>query len=52
VSPRLGKIVEEVRLHGSHRFRGAVTGFENAFGEVIPNNAVILAALSMVPPRS
>ena len=52
VSPRLGKVVEEVRLRGSHRFRGAVTGFENAFGEVIPNNAVILAALSLVPPRS
>ncbi len=50
-SPRLGKVVEEVRLHGSNRFRGAVKGFENAFGDVIPNNAVILKAISMVPRR-
>lgn len=50
-SPRLGKLVEEVRLHGSNRFRGAVKGFENAFGDVIPNNAVILKAISMVPRR-
>lgn len=51
VSPRLGKVVEEVRLHGSNRFRGAVKGFENAFGDVITNNAVILKAISMVPRR-
>ena len=50
-SPRLGKVVEEVRLHGSNRFRGAVKGFENAYGDVIPNNAVILKAISMVPRR-
>jgi hypothetical protein len=50
-SPRPGKIVGEVRLHGSNQFRGAVTGFENAYGAVIPNNAVILKALSMVPRR-
>jgi len=51
-SPRLGKVIEEVRLHGSHGFRGAVQGYENNFGEVIPSNAVMLAALSVVPPRS
>lgn len=50
-SPRLGKVVAEVRLHGSNRFRGAVSGFENAYGDIIPNNAVILKAISMVPRR-
>jgi len=52
MNPRLGKVIEEVRLHGSHRFRGAVKGYENNFGEIIPSNAVLLAALSLVPPRS
>jgi hypothetical protein len=51
MSPRLGKVVREVRLRGSTRFRGAVPGFENTFGEVIPNNAVILKALSLVRKR-
>jgi len=50
-SPRLGKVIEEVRLHGSNRFRGAVKGYENAFGDIIPSNAVILKAISMVPRR-
>jgi hypothetical protein len=51
-SPRLGKIIQEVRLHGSRRFRGAVDGFENAYGPVIASNAVILKALSMVTKRA
>ena len=50
-SPRLGKVIEEVRLRGSRRFRGAVTGYENAFGDIIPNNAVMLKAISVVPSR-
>jgi hypothetical protein len=50
-SPRLGKVIKEVRLKGSTRFRGAVAGFENAFGEIIPNNAVILKAISFVKKR-
>jgi len=50
-SPRLGKVIKEVRLKGSTGFRGAVPGFENAFGEVIPNNAVILKAISVVRKR-
>jgi hypothetical protein len=50
-SPRLGKVVEEVRLRGSTRFRGAVPGFENRFGQVIANNAVMLKAISYVPRR-
>jgi Glycosyl hydrolase family 20, domain 2/Glycosyl hydrolase family 20, catalytic domain len=50
-SPRLGKVVEEVRLKGSTRFRGAVPGFENRFGEVISSNAIMLKAISYVPRR-
>jgi len=50
-SPRLGKVIREVRLKGSKGFRGAVAGFENYFGEVIPNNAVVLKALSLVKKR-
>lgn len=50
-SPRLGKVIQEVRLKGSSRFRGAVPGFENAFGEVIPNNAVLLKAISYTRAR-
>ena len=51
-SPRLGKVIQQIRLKGSRRFRGAVTGFENDFGEVISNNAVILKAISYVKKRS
>lgn len=51
-SPRLGKVIQEIRMKGSLRFQGAVPGFENSFGEVIPNNAVILKALSYVERRS
>lgn len=50
-SPRLGKVIREVNLKGSKGFRGAVKGFENSFGEVIPNNAVILKAISYVKER-
>jgi hypothetical protein len=50
-SPRLGKVIREVRLKGSKGFRGAVPDFENYYGEVIPNNAVILKALSVVKKR-
>ncbi len=51
VNPRLGKVIKEIRLKGSTRFRGAVPGFENAYGEVIPNNAVILKAISFTQRR-
>ncbi|MGA3165560.1 MAG: beta-N-acetylhexosaminidase [Terriglobia bacterium] len=50
-SPRLGKVIREVRLKGSTGFRGGDPGFENHYGEVIPNNAVILKALSVVKKR-
>ncbi len=51
-SPRLGKVIREVRLKGSTGFRGAVPGFENSFGDVIPNNAVILKAISCTRART
>jgi len=41
-SPRLGQVIREVNLKGSKGFRGAVQGFENYLGNVIPNNAVML----------
>ena len=50
-SPRLGKVIREVRLKGTTGFRGAVPGFEDEFGAVIPNNAVMLKALSVVKKR-
>jgi hypothetical protein len=48
---RLGQVVREVRLKGTHGFQGAPAGYTNAFGPVIPSNAVILAAVSAVPAR-
>jgi hypothetical protein len=50
-SPRLGQVIREVNMKGSKGFRGAVQGFENAFGKVIPNNAVMLKAISYVKRR-
>ncbi|MGH9326886.1 MAG: glycoside hydrolase family 20 zincin-like fold domain-containing protein [Terriglobia bacterium] len=50
-NPRLGQVIREVNLKGSTRFRGAVKGFENTFGPIIPNNAVILKAISYVRKR-
>ncbi|TAM81512.1 MAG: hypothetical protein EPN47_12200 [Acidobacteria bacterium] len=50
-SPRLGQVIREVNLKGSKGFRGAVQGFENAFGKVITENAVMLKAISSVKKR-
>jgi len=44
VNPRLGKVVKEVRLRAS-------SGFTNTNGKVMPENAVILRALSVVKKR-
>lgn len=51
-SPRLGKVIREVNLKGSKGFRGAVKGFENHFGNVIPSNGVMLKAISFAKKRS
>jgi hypothetical protein len=52
INPRLGKVVQEIRLKGTTRFRGASGDFNNDYGPVIASNAVILAALSMVKKRT
>jgi hypothetical protein len=51
INPRLGKVVQEIRLKGTTGFQGASTEFDNAWGPVIENNAVILKAISMVHKR-
>ena len=49
--PRLGKRIEEVRLKGTTGFRGGDPDFTNNFGPVIPTNAVLLKAISVVKKR-
>ncbi len=51
-NPRLGKVIQEIRLKGTKGFRGGSDDFDNSQGRVIASNAVILAALSMVKMRS
>ncbi len=51
-NPRLGKVIREIRLKGTTGFRGGDPGFTNDFGPVIPKNAVILKAISVVKKRS
>ncbi len=51
VNPRLGKIIRELRIRGTHHFKGADPDFTNNYGPVIPSNAVILKALSFVEKR-
>jgi hypothetical protein len=52
VNPRLGKVIKDVRLKGTTGFRGAVPDFEDFYGPVIPSNAVILRAVSVVRKRT
>jgi hypothetical protein len=51
INPRRGKVVREIRLNGTTRFRGGSDDFNNDWGPVIASNAVILAALSVVSKR-
>jgi hypothetical protein len=44
VNPRFGKIIREVRLHGS-------SGFVDVKEKKTPENAIVLAAISFVPKR-
>jgi hypothetical protein len=50
-NPRLGKVIQEIRLKGTTGFRGAPKGFTNDWGPVVESNAVILKAISMVEKR-
>ncbi len=52
INPRLGKVIQEIRLRGSIGFRGGSDDFNNDMGPVIASNAVILAALSVVRKRT
>ena len=52
INPRLGKVIQEIRLKGTTGFRGASGDFNNEYGPVIASNAVMLAALSIVRKRS
>jgi len=45
VNPRFGKVVKEVRLHGT-------SGFLNTKQKALDNNAIILAAISVVKKRA
>lgn len=51
-SPRIGKVIREIRLKGTTGFRGGPAGFTNDYGPVIANNAVMLKAISVVMKRS
>jgi hypothetical protein len=52
INPRLGKLVQEIRLKGTNGFQGGSDGWNNDVGPVIASNAVVLAALSVVKRRS
>jgi hypothetical protein len=51
VNPRLGKVIQEIRLKGTTGFRGGTNDFNNDVGPVIASNAVMLTALSIVKKR-
>ncbi len=51
INPRLGKVIQEIRLKGTTGFRGAPSDYINGWGPVIESNAVILKAISMVQKR-
>jgi Glycosyl hydrolase family 20, domain 2/Glycosyl hydrolase family 20, catalytic domain len=50
-NPRLGKVIQEIRLRGTTGFQGGSDDYSNDIGPIIANNAVILAALSVVRKR-
>ncbi len=52
INPRLGKVIREIRLNGTTGFRGGSSEYNNNWGPVIRNNAVILRAISLVRKRS
>lgn len=52
INPRLGKVIQEIRMKGTTGFRGGSDDFNNDTGPVIASNAVILAALSVVRKRT
>ena len=51
VNPRLGKVIREIRVKGASGFRGAPAGFTDEYGPVIPNNGILLKAITVVKKR-
>jgi hypothetical protein len=51
INPRFGKVIREIRLHGTTGFQSASADFGNSGGAVIENNAVLLRAISVVQKR-
>jgi hypothetical protein len=52
INPRLGKVIQEIRLKGTKGFRGGSDEFNNEYGPVVASNAVLLRALSLVRKRT
>ena len=50
-NPRPGKVVAELRLHGTRGFRGADSDYTDHYGPVIDDNAIMLLAVSVVNSR-
>ncbi len=48
---RFGKIIKEINLKGSIKYKGLKPNFSNVVTEVIPNNAIMLIGLSVVKKR-
>jgi Glycosyl hydrolase family 20, domain 2/Glycosyl hydrolase family 20, catalytic domain len=48
---RPGKAVSEIRLNGTTGFRGADADYTDHYGPIIVDNAIVLAAISMVRSR-
>jgi hypothetical protein len=51
INPRLGKVIQEIRLKGTKGFQGGSDDYDNSQGPIIASNAVILAALTLVKKR-
>jgi hypothetical protein len=50
-NPRFGKVIREIRLHGTTAFRSASADYGNEAGALIENNAVLLRAITLVQKR-
>jgi len=50
-NPRFGKVIREIRLHGTTAFRSASADYGDEAGALIENNAVLLRAITLVQKR-
>lgn len=51
INPRFGKVIREIRVHGTAGFRSASADFGNEGGDLLENNAVLLRAITLVQKR-